>query len=142
MRDDLARIQLDVVSPAALTVLAALRDDLAALPAAAPGAQARRLSDGPDPRFVLLGGQGGWIGSASVDDRAAPFLEGRGIAVPLSPAAEASACPLTMRLRPKRHARRRPADGKGQRIRPSDALTVLVVAVVTLTGAPKIDWSC
>lgn len=68
------------------------------------GAQARHLSDMADPdanRFVLLGGQDGWIGSASFADQAVPFLEGAAITVPLSPAAVARAFPQTMRLRPE-----------------------------------------
>lgn len=67
------------------------------------GAQARHLSDMADPdanRFVLLGGQDGWIGSASFADQAGPFLDGTAITVPLSPAAVAKAFPQAMRLRP------------------------------------------
>lgn len=65
------------------------------------GAQARHLSDMADPdanRFVLLGGQDGWIGSSSFADQAAPFLAGQTIAVPLTPDAVARAFPHAMRL--------------------------------------------
>jgi penicillin amidase len=67
------------------------------------GAQARHLSDMADPdanRFVLLGGQDGWIGSTSFSDQAAPFLAGQAINVPLTPAAVARAFPQAMRLEP------------------------------------------
>ncbi len=68
------------------------------------GAQARHLSDMADPdenRFVLLGGQDGWIGSATFADQAAPFLQGRAIRVPLTPGAVRLAFPVVMALTPK-----------------------------------------
>jgi penicillin amidase len=66
------------------------------------GACARHVSDMADPdanRFVLLGGQDGWLGSANASDQVVLWEAGEAIQVPLRPEA-AHAWPHRTRLHP------------------------------------------
>ena len=66
------------------------------------GSCARHVSDLADPdanKFVLLGGQDGWVGSANATDQAALWHEGGYVTVPLT-AAASRAWPHQSELRP------------------------------------------
>lgn len=67
------------------------------------GANARHISDFADPdrnRFVLLGGQDGWIGSSTFLDQLALWRRGRYVTVPLRPETARLRFRHRMRLRP------------------------------------------
>jgi penicillin amidase len=67
------------------------------------GACARHVSDMADPdanRFVLLGGQDGWLGSSTFVDQVPLWQRGETITVPMRPDAVAAAFPHITTLRP------------------------------------------
>jgi penicillin amidase len=67
------------------------------------GSEARALCDLSDPdrsRFVLLGGEDGWLGSANFADQVALWRQGRSIGMPLTDAAVASQFPTVSLLTP------------------------------------------
>jgi penicillin amidase len=69
------------------------------------GSQARQLCDMSDPdanRFVLFGGQDGWLGSANFADQVALWRAARSIRMPLRAETVAAEFPTAMRLMPAR----------------------------------------
>jgi penicillin amidase len=69
------------------------------------GSQARQLCDMSDPdlnRFVLFGGEDGWLGSANFADQVELWRAGRTITMPLTAQAVAEQFPMVLRLVPHR----------------------------------------
>jgi penicillin amidase len=69
------------------------------------GSQARQICDLSNPdgcRFVLFGGEDGWLGSANFADQMPLWREGRTISMPLSETRVAAEFPRAMMLEPQR----------------------------------------